>query len=231
MSYRRFGILMLRIMNNELEAKMKINNIGYMKFFSVMILVIAILVMSRGISCAAATDPVVFIKVAVDEIISILQDEKLAAPTRRAERKNRVVTIVEKKFDFKDMSMRALAKHWGERNSEEQDRFVFLFKKLLENTYIAKIETYSGEKVVFKKAAVQGNKAIVYSDLIRKNVETPINYKLKNIDDLWLVYDVEVEGVSLVNNYRTQFASILSKENFAGLIAKLEEKVGKGAVE
>lgn len=209
---------------------MKNRNRWCLKFLPVIILTIAFFVMSQGISCAAA-DPAVFVKDAVDEIISILQDEKLAAPTRRAERKSRVVTIVEKKFDFRDMSMRALAKHWRERTPEEQDRFVFLFKTLLENTYIAKIETYSGEKVVFKKTAVQGNKAIVYSDLIRKKVETPVNYKLKNNDDRWLVYDVEVEGVSLVNNYRTQFASILNKENFAGLIVRLEEKVSKGAIE
>lgn len=210
---------------------MKNVNRCYLKFILVIILIIAMPVMSRGISCAASIDPVVFVKEAVDEIISILQDEKLAAPTRRAERKKRMVTIVEKKFDFRDMSMRALAKHWKERSPEEQDQFVLLFKKLLENTYISKIETYSGEKVVFNKTAVQGNKAIVYSELIRKNVETPVNYKLKSNDGKWMVYDVEVEGVSLVNNYRTQFASILNKDNFAGLIAKLEEKVGKGAVE
>lgn len=210
---------------------MKNSSRWYLMVFSVCVLAFAAPVLHPGISCAAATDPVVFVKDAVDEIISILQDEKLAAPARKAERKNRMVTIVEKKFDFREMSMRALARHWRERSPAEQDRFVFLFKTLLENTYLAKIETYSGEKVVFKKAAVQGNRAIVYSDLIRKNVETPVNYKLKNNDDRWAVYDVEVEGVSLVNNYRTQFASILSKENFSGLIAKLEEKVGKGAAE
>lgn len=210
---------------------MKDGNTWYLKFFAVIILTVAFSVMHMGTSHAAAGDPVVVIKDAVDEIISILQDEKLAGPTRKAERKNRVVSIVEKKFDFREMSMRALARHWRERSPEEQDRFVSLFKKLLENTYIAKIDTYSGEKVVFRKGAVQGNKAIVYSDLIRKNIETPVNYKLKNSDDRWMVYDVEVEGVSLVNNYRTQFASILSKESFAGLIAKLEEKVSKGTAE
>lgn len=210
---------------------MKNGRMWYLKFFLVIIFTIALPVMYQGSVCAAATDPVVFVKDAVDEIISILQDEKLAVPARRTERKTRMVTIVEKKFDFREMSMRALAKNWQGRTPAEQDRFVVLFKTLLENTYIAKIEAYSGEKVVFKKAAVQGNKAIVYSDLVRKNVETPVNYKLKNKDDHWAVYDVEVEGVSLVNNYRTQFASILGKENFAGLVARLEEKVKKGAVE
>lgn len=210
---------------------MKNGNTWYPKFFLALIMTIALPVVYQGSSDAAATDPVVFVKEAVDEIISILQDEKLAVPARRAERKKRVVTIVEKKFDFREMSMRALAKNWQGRTPAEQDRFVVLFKTLLENTYIAKIETYSGEKVVFKQAAVQGNKAIVYSNLIRKNVETPVNYKLKNNNDSWAVYDVEVEGVSLVNNYRTQFATILGKEDFAGLIAKLEEKVRKGDAE
>jgi phospholipid transport system substrate-binding protein len=209
-------------------AKMKNRKIWYQKVLSAIIMTVAFSVMFQGVSSAAVSDPVLFIKEAVDEIISILQDETLAAPARKAERKKRVVAIVEKKFDFREMSMRALAKHWQARSPEEQDRFVSLFKKLLENTYIAKVETYSGEKVVFKKTARQGNKAIVYSNLVRKNVETPVNYKLKTADDCWMVYDVEVEGVSLVNNYRTQFASILNKENFASLIAKLEEKVGKG---
>ncbi len=210
-------------------AKMKNNKMWNLKFLAAIILTIAIPVLCQVASAAAVTDPVVFIKEAVDEIISILQDEKLAAPAHKAERKKRVVTIVEKKFDFREMSMRSLAKHWQARSPEEQDRFVLLFKQLLENTYITKVETYSGEKVLFKKAAVQGNRAIVYSDLVRKNVQTPVNYKLKKQDDSWVVYDVEVEGVSLVNNYRTQFASILSKEDFPELIAKLEERVSKGA--
>lgn len=210
---------------------MKNSNRWYLKFFAVIILTIAIPLLCRGISRAATTDPVSFMKETVDDIISILQDEKLAGPAHKSERKNRVVTIVEKKFDFREMSMRALARHWKDQSPQDQDRFVSLFRTLLENTYIAKIETYSGEKVVFKKAALQGNKAIVYSELVRKNVETPVNYMLKNTNDRWMVYDVEVEGVSLVNNYRTQFASVLGKENFAGLIARLEEKVSKGAAE
>ncbi|MGV1099267.1 MlaC/ttg2D family ABC transporter substrate-binding protein [Thiovibrio sp. JS02] len=205
---------------------------GYMKRFSLLLFfILGFQAVVSGSSCAAATDPVVFVKDAVDEIIAILQDEKLAGPELKQERRARVVRIVEKKFDFREMSMRTLAKHWKERSAEEQDRFVHLFTKLLENTYITKIETYSGERVVFKKHAVQGDKAIVYSDLVRNNVETPVNYKLKNSNDRWMVYDVEVEGVSLVNNYRTQFASILNKENFAGLLVRLEEKVSKNQAE
>lgn len=182
-------------------------------------------------SPAASVDPGLFVKEAVDDIVAILQDDKLAAPSRRAERKKRMVNVLEKKFDFREMAMRALGRNWQERTNEERDHFVQLFKSLLENTYIAKMETYSGERVVFKKTVQQSNRAIVYTDLIRKNIETPVNYKLKNSDDRWMVYDVEVEGVSLVNNYRTQFASVLDREKFAGLVVRLEEKVSKGTAE
>ncbi|MFZ5775491.1 MAG: MlaC/ttg2D family ABC transporter substrate-binding protein [Thermodesulfobacteriota bacterium] len=177
---------------------------------------------------ATEAEPVTFIKEGVDQIISILQDQKYAGAAMKTERRNRVYAIVERKFDFREMSMRTLARHWKDRNPTEQDRFTSLFRQVLENTYITKIETYSGERVVFKKHEVQGDKAIVYSDLVRNNVETPVNYKLRNSGGRWAVYDVEVEGVSLVNNYRTQFASILEKENFDGLLVRLEEKVRKG---
>ncbi len=187
--------------------------------------------LGSGSSSAAVADPVAAVRETVDAVIAILQDEKLAAPELKQERRDRVVRIVEQRFDFREMSMRSLARNWKERSPEEQERFVQLFKKLLENTYINKIDTYSGEKVVFKKHAVQGDKAIVYSDLVRNNVETPVNYRLKNSNDTWMVYDVEVEGVSLVNNYRTQFASILNKENFAALLARLEERVSKNLTE
>ena len=210
---------------------MKNSNKLYLKFLAVIVLTIAIPVLYQGTSCAAATDPVVFMKDTVDRVISILLDEKLVGQAHKAEREKRVMDIIEKKFDFREMSVRALARHWKDQSPQDQDRFVSLFKTLLEKTYIAKIETYSGEKVIFKKAVLQGNTAIVYSDLVRKEVETPVNYKLKYHDERWMVYDLEVAGVSMLNNYRTQFASVLAKENFAALIARLEEKVNKGAAE
>ena len=210
---------------------MKNSNKLYLKFLAVIVLTVAIPVLYQGTSRAAATDPVVFMKDTVDRVISILLDEKLAGQAHKEEREKRVIDIIEKNFDFREMSVRALARHWKGQSPQDQERFVSLFKTLLEKTYIAKIETYSGEKVIFKKAVLQGNTAIVYSDLVRKEVETPVNYKLKYHDERWMVYDLEVAGVSMLNNYRTQFASVLAKENFAGLIARLEEKVNKGAVE
>jgi len=201
------------------------------RFLGMALLVCGLCVIFGGSALAVPADPVVSVKDTVDQIIAVLQDEKLSGPDKKSVRRSLVVDIVEKRFDFREMSMRTLARHWRDRTPAEQDKFVQLFTKLLQNTYIAKIETYSGEKVVFRKHAVQGDKAIVYSDLVRNNIETPVNYKLKMRNDIWMVYDVEVEGVSLVNNYRTQFSSILEKEKFAGLISRIEEKVNKGQTE
>lgn len=189
-------------------------------------LLLFLLSMFCGGSAAASVDgPLDHVKRAVDEIMVVLKDEKLAQPDFRDERRATVTLIIDKSFDYYEMSRRTLARHWKQRSADEQERFVELFSRLLENTYITKMDTYSGEKVVFKKKAVRGDKAIVYSDLIRNNVATPINYRLKNSSGKWLIYDVVIEGVSLVRNYRTQFNSILKKEKFAVLLERIEDKI------
>lgn len=205
---------------------MKYIQTGRNNFCIVLLLVLAVLLRPAS-APAAAPDPVQFLKNVVDEIVAILEDKNLAAPALKAERRTRVVAVVEKHFDFREMSMRSLGKYWKQASPAEQDRFVALFKKLLENTYINRIDAYSGEQVVFKRHVAQGDRAIVYSGFLRNNVETPVNYTMKNTADRWQIYDVQIEGVSLVNNYRSQFASILGKENFAGLLVRLEDRVGK----
>lgn len=172
-----------------------------------------------------ATDPLEQVKAAVDEIISLLQDQDLLQPEKKHIRRERVIQIVEQNFDFREMSQLTLGKNWRTISAADQDRFVALFTELLENTYITKIESYSGEKVVFKKQLFKGKKAMVYSDLVRNNIETPVNYKLVNESGKWMVYDVVIEGVSLVRNYRTQFDSVINQEKFPGLLVRLEEKI------
>ncbi len=117
--------------------------------------------------------------------------------------------------------------NWKTINAKEQEHFVFLFAKLLENTYYDRINSYSNEEVVFKEQQKKEDKAVVSSVVIRNNVETPVVYKLRSKNDKWLVYDVIIEGVSLVRNYRTQFDSIIEKEKYSGLVKRLEEKIEK----
>ncbi len=189
-----------------------------------------------GRAVAAPAEPLAVVKQAVDEILSILQDKKFSGAAKKEERWKRISVVVENYFDFEEISMRTLAQAWKERTPAERKQFVGLFRQLLERTYINKVDNYCheqgvacvGKVVNFKRQEIQGDKAVVYTSFVRDNVETPVEYKLQNESGRWMVYDVVIEGVSLVRNYRSQFKSILAREQFGGLLAKMEEKVKKG---
>ena len=176
---------------------------------------------------AVASDPMTQMKCTVEEVMSILQDQDLKQPEAWPHKKTLIRAAVDYRFDFEEMSKRALAKNWKKRTDEEKAYFVSLFSKLLENTYIDRVENYAGEKVVFQKQNIKGNKAVVYTIISATNQEIPVIYKLIRQGDDWFVYDVIIEGVSLVRNYRSQFTKIVSREKYAGLIRRVEEKVNK----
>lgn len=177
---------------------------------------------------SAAADPMSMLQEAVNEILQIMKDKRYEKPDMLEERKRLIITVVERYFDFREMSMRTLARHWREISEEEKEKFVHLFTQLLEKTYIDKIDAYSDEQVIFKRQTIKGNKAMVMSGFIKNNVEIPIVYSLyENNSGKWLVYDVTIEGVSLVRNYRTQFDRIVDEEKFSGLVRRMEEKIEK----
>lgn len=198
--------------------------------------VLFLLAAFAGQASASPGEPMAVVRQGVNDIIAILQDKKLSGTGKKEERRKRVSVVVGGYFDFEEMSMRTLARYWKERTPEERRQFVGLFRQLLERTYIDKVDNYCRELdasctdkvVLFKRQEQQGNKAIVYTVFVRNNVETPVEYKMQQDSGRWQVYDVVIEGVSLVRNYRTQFESIISREKFAGLVAKMEEKVRKG---
>jgi len=173
----------------------------------------------------SAAEPQQVVKETVDRILALLKDPTLAGEAKKTERKKRIVAIVEKGFDFREMSRRTLAMNWRFISPAEQDTFVALFTKLLENTYLAKIDQYSNEKILYKDQLVRGHHAVVESIVIHNGVETPLIYRMENSSGQWLVYDVVIEGVSLVSNYRSQFAGVLEREKFSGLISRIREKV------
>jgi phospholipid transport system substrate-binding protein len=124
------------------------------------------------------------------------------------------------------MARRSLARHWAQRTAEEKKEFVHLFAELLERTYMSKVEGYSGEKVRYQRETVDGDYAVVKVKILtQKSKDIPVEYRLKKEGDDWLVYDVSIEGVSLVNNYRTQFTSIVLQSSYENLVKKLREKV------
>ncbi len=173
---------------------------------------------------AAAVEPQQVVKATVDDILALLKDPKLSGEDKKAERKQRIIALVEQRFDFREMSRRTLAVNWKFISPEQKDIFVKLFTKLLENTYVAKIEQYSDEKILYKDQQIRGNRAVVESTVIHNGVDTPLIYRMITPADNGLVYDVVIEGVSLVSNYRSQFAGVLEREKFPGLVARLKKK-------
>lgn len=161
------------------------------------------------------------------KIMAILADPSLMPPEMAGERKRRIREAVNERFDWSEMSRRALGRHWRKRTKEEKEAFIAVFAKLLEGAYMQKVANYSGEKVIYEDERVDGKYGAVTAKIITsKNEEISVEYRLKKKTSEWLVYDVSIEGVSLVNNYRTQFNNILRKSSFDDLLKRLEEKVG-----
>ncbi|MDH5298085.1 MAG: ABC transporter substrate-binding protein [Desulfobulbaceae bacterium] len=168
------------------------------------------------------------IKTSVDEILRIVRESKADSKSVISDvKRQRIMDVVYDRFDFRAMSQLAMARNWKAITAKEQDRFVTLFAKVLENTYYDRINSYSGEVILFKEQELKDDKAVVSSVVVKNNTETPVVYRLRSVGGKWMVYDVIIEGVSLVRNYRTQFDSIIEKEKYDGLIRRLEEKIAK----
>jgi len=172
-----------------------------------------------------AGEPTEKIRQITDKILSIVSDPALKDPSKVKERRNLIRSAVDERFDWEEMARRSLARHWDQRTAEEKKEFVRLFSDLLERTYMGKVEDYSGEKVRYEGETTEGDYAVVKIKIItKKNKDIPVEYRLKKMGNDWLVYDVSIEGVSLVNNYRTQFNSIILQSSYENLIKKLREK-------
>ena len=197
--------------------------------WSILFLVVAMILASHGVPAASAAEsgPMAQLKVSVDEIIHILQREELKALDRYDERQELIWQVVYKMFDFHEMAKSSLGKNWKTISTEEQDMFVGLFSSLVKQRYIGKINDYTDQEIVYTKQLIKENRAMVYSLLIDKGTKIPIIYKLKVKQDKWFIYDMKIENVSLVLNYRRDFASVIRKEKFAGLVERITEKLEK----
>jgi len=175
-----------------------------------------------------AGEPTEQVKQTVDAVIKILNNKELSKPEKLAERRLKIRETVEKSFDFEEMAKRSLALHWKKRTPQEQKEFVGLFSDLLEDTYIRKIERYEDEKVVYYDERSDGSYATVRTKVITsKESEIPVDYKIFKKGQKWEVYDIVIEGVSLVNNYRTQFNQIIRSGSYEELVTRLKKKVLK----
>ncbi len=194
-------------------------------------LFVAVFVAALPVSAAVDTTATASIRVTVNRIFSLLKDKSLATESMRQKRRGLIVAEVDNRFDFSEMSMRAMGRGWRKRTRTEKLEFVDLFAALLKKTYIRRIEAYSNEVVEFRKEIRRGKRAMVYSVVLKNGNEIPINYAMKLKNSQWRVYDVVIEGVSLVRNYRTEFTRILGRENYVGLVRRLRRKLDELARE
>uniref|UniRef100_A0A7V4LDN0 ABC transporter substrate-binding protein n=1 Tax=Desulfobacca acetoxidans TaxID=60893 RepID=A0A7V4LDN0_9BACT len=185
------------------------------------ILALALMLSLAGITAALAGPPTEAVKGTVDEVIRLLNDQALKA--QKEKRFQLVKQAVDRRFDYEEMAKRTLP-NWGSLSAAQRREFVSLFAELLQASYADKILRYSGEKVNYTGESLEGDTAEVRTVIMRANDRFPVNYRLLNKSQ-WLVYDVVMEGVSLVSNYRTQFSRILSESGYGELIKRLKTKV------
>jgi phospholipid transport system substrate-binding protein len=171
-----------------------------------------------GFAAGNATESV---RVSVEAIIGILKDAQLDKPAKREQ----IRAVIAERFDFRAMSQRTLATNWKKASEQEQQQFIGLFAELIQNTYIGRVEAYTNEEVKYPGEKITQDRAVVDTLIVTSSAEIPVTYKLYLKNDRWLVYDVNIEGVSLISNYRNSYQEIVKKEGFTGLLAKMEEKV------
>jgi phospholipid transport system substrate-binding protein len=183
-----------------------------------------VLVLTAGPEAGAGV-PTDQLKGAIDRVVKTLDDPALKGADKVMERRRAVRKVANDIFDFAEIARRSLARHWQPLTDQQRTEFVTLFADLLERSYISKIELYGGEKILYTGERVDGDLATVSTKIATRNgTEVPIDYRLLKRGDRWLVYDVNIEGVSLVSNYRTQFNKIIQTGSYADLVQKMRVK-------
>jgi phospholipid transport system substrate-binding protein len=187
-----------------------------------------LLVLVLGVVAAppvAASAPTDQLKAQIDRVLKALEDPELKKEGRAKERRVAVRKIANDIFDFGETARRSLGPHWQARTPAERDEFVQLFGDLLERSYISKVELYGGEKIQYVGDSIEADQAKVQTKLLTKSGnEIPIEYRMLKKGDRWLVYDVIIEGVSLIANYRTQFNKIIRTSSYQELVKKMKAK-------
>lgn len=179
------------------------------------------------VSALASKSPTDTVKEAIDDVLKVLKNEAYDREQRWLE----IGRIIDARFDFRSMSQSVLATNWRAATTEEKRQFVDFFSQYLEDTYRTKIEAYTDQKVVYISEQVRKDRAIVDTEIVTDQNRIPVTYRLKNNDGTWFAYDVIIEGVSLVNNYRNTFNAIIKAEGIDGLLTNLESRISAYKVE
>lgn len=203
----------------------------YKRVFNNVILVVCITscFFVFGSSILFAGDPGKLVMETIDKGLVVLKEPSLKGNDKVNERRQKLWETISPIFNFEEMSKRALGQHWKKRSDEEKKEFVGLFTNILKDAYIGKTDAYSGEKVILMKERVDKEYATVQTKFIlNTGSELVVDYNMLNNSGEWKIYDVIIEGVSLVNNYRSQFNSILIKSTYNELVQRIKEKKANG---
>jgi len=192
---------------------------------AVLALALALVVSGLAARPAAAGAPSDQLRMQVDRVLKVLEDPEFKKEGKAKDRRLVVRKIANEIFDFGETARRSLGRHWQARTPAEREEFVQLFSDLLERSYISRVELYGGEKIQYLGDTIEGDQARVQTKLLTKSgSDIPIEYRMHRKGDRWLVYDVSIEGVSLVANYRTQFNKIIQTTSYQELVRKMKTK-------
>jgi len=191
-------------------------------------IVMASLILAVGVAGGVwAGMPADQVRLQIERIVKVLADPGLKRPGHEHVRHAAVGKIVEETFDLGEMTRRTLGPHWQGPTEAERAQFVTLFGDLLDRAYFSRIAAYNGEKITVLGDSIDGELATVRTRIVtQQGVEVPVDYRMLHRGDRWVVYDVSIEGVSLVANYRAQFNRIIQTSSYQALVDKLKAKRG-----
>jgi len=195
--------------------------------FSTKSVMALLLVLFTATAASAADDPKAVVEDTVNGIIKVLEARQDMNALSESDR-DKIRKVVKGRFDYREMSMRSLGRTWNDISEADKSNFTELFRKLLERSYGNRLASFNNQKVVFGDAEYKRDKARVLTTVIDVDKETPVEYRLHQTPTGWQVYDIRIEGVSLVSNFRTDFSEGMKQNGgFEGLVHALEEKVKK----
>lgn len=189
--------------------------------FIVMLVVFALFILVTPVFAASPTDD---LRPTLDGIIKIITNPDLTGAANKELRREKIMEVTKRGFDFATMSKLVLGKTYRKLDEQQRNYFELLFTKLLENAYIGKLEGYTNQFTKYEGEQIKGRKAEVRTLVENNGVSLPVSYIMLQNDTGWQVYDIKIEGVRLLRNYKAQFKSILRKDKFDGLVKVLEEK-------
>jgi phospholipid transport system substrate-binding protein len=183
-------------------------------------------IMMAGAVAAPAMGPRETVQTAVGRVVSLVQEsDAMNSESLAADRRTEIRKLARQLFDFEEVTRRTLSRHWAARSAEERAEFVALFTDLLERSYITRVEAYAGETVTYSGEAIDAGYATVRSKILtdRRN-DITLDYRLHLREGRWRVYDLQIDGVSFVSTYRSQFDRIIQAESYGALLERMRKK-------